>query len=70
MKAGGVIAEPEVTLTELSPADTFLVLASDGLWDVIPNDDAVGLVLDTGAPCYFFLLCLCIIFMSRMRRTC
>ena len=39
-----------MTLTELSAADTFLVLASDGLWDVIPNDDAVGLVLDTGTP--------------------
>ena len=58
-----------MTLTELSAADTFLILASDGLWDVIPNDDAVGLMLDTGAPCYL-RLCLCIIFMARMRRTC
>ena len=40
-----------MTLTQLSPADTFLILASDGLWDVVPNQDAVGLVLDTGARC-------------------
>ncbi|KAK9833258.1 hypothetical protein WJX81_000555 [Elliptochloris bilobata] len=47
LKAAGVIAEPEVTLTELLPADAFVVLASDGLWDVVPDEDAVGLVLDT-----------------------
>ena len=59
MKAAGVTAEPEVTLSELSPADTFLILASDGLWDVIPNDDAVGLVLDTGAQ---HVHCMCTIY--------
>ena len=48
LKTAGVVAEPEVTLTELSAADTFLILASDGLWDAVPNGDAVGLVLDTG----------------------
>lgn len=49
-----------MTLTELSAGDTFLVLASDGLWDVMSNDDAVGLVLDTGAPCCVrHCLCMC-----------
>lgn len=49
LKAAGVTAEPEVTVTALAPGDTFLILASDGLWDVVPNHEAVGLVLDTGA---------------------
>jgi len=50
LKQAGVVAEPEVTVTALGPADSFLILASDGLWDVVPDQDAVGLVLDTGAP--------------------
>jgi len=49
LKATGVTAEPEVTVTALAPGDTFLILASDGLWDVVLDHEAVGLVLDTGA---------------------
>lgn len=33
-----VIAEPEVTFTRRGPEDELLVLASDGLWDVMSND--------------------------------
>ncbi len=43
----GVTAEPEVTEFELTGDDTFLILASDGLWDVVSNHDAIGLVHDT-----------------------
>jgi protein phosphatase 2C len=33
-----VIAEPEVTCTERSGLDECLILASDGLWDVLSNE--------------------------------
>ncbi|XP_042511888.1 probable protein phosphatase 2C 75 [Macadamia integrifolia] len=33
-----VISEPELTITERTPEDECLILASDGLWDVISND--------------------------------
>jgi protein phosphatase 2C len=35
-----VIAEPEVTIMERTDKDEFLILASDGLWDVVSNDVA------------------------------
>ncbi|KAL3524401.1 hypothetical protein ACH5RR_017235 [Cinchona calisaya] len=35
-----VISEPEVTVTKRSNTDEFLILGSDGLWDVISNDVA------------------------------
>ena len=42
-----VTAQPEKTHFRLSPEDEFVILASDGLWDKLSNEDAVGLVLDT-----------------------
>lgn len=33
-----VIADPEVTVHELHREDEFIVMASDGLWDVLTND--------------------------------
>ncbi|KAM3331421.1 hypothetical protein ACQJBY_027419 [Aegilops geniculata] len=33
-----VIAEPEVTVMDRTDKDEFLILASDGLWDVVSND--------------------------------
>lgn len=39
-------AEPEITYHRLRPQDKFLVLASDGLWDVLDNDDVVRLVME------------------------
>lgn len=39
-----VISEPEVTITERSVDDECLILASDGLWDVVSNDTACGVV--------------------------
>ncbi|KAJ4749338.1 Protein phosphatase 2C family protein [Rhynchospora pubera] len=39
-----VICEPEVTITERVLEDEFIILASDGLWDVISNEMACGIV--------------------------
>jgi pyruvate dehydrogenase phosphatase len=36
-------AEPELTTTKIQPGD-FLILASDGLWESLSSEDAVGLV--------------------------
>ncbi|XP_072994927.1 probable protein phosphatase 2C 8 [Typha latifolia] len=35
-----VTSEPEVTVTDRTEGDEFLILASDGLWDVVSNDVA------------------------------
>ncbi|GMI84884.1 ABA-HYPERSENSITIVE GERMINATION 3, ARABIDOPSIS THALIANA PROTEIN PHOSPHATASE 2CA [Hibiscus trionum] len=37
-----VIPKPEVTITERKSGDDCLILASDGLWDVVTNDTACG----------------------------
>ncbi|KAG5237543.1 Protein phosphatase 2C family protein [Salix suchowensis] len=39
-----VIPEPDVTVTERTGEDECLILASDGLWDVVSNDTACGVV--------------------------
>ncbi|XP_076903727.1 putative protein phosphatase 2C 8 [Bidens hawaiensis] len=39
-----VIAKPEVTVTKREDGDEFMILASDGLWDVISNDLACHVV--------------------------
>ncbi|GBG63391.1 hypothetical protein CBR_g38013 [Chara braunii] len=39
-----VSAEPEIVDEIVYPSDEFLVLASDGLWDVVSNDEAVVMV--------------------------
>ncbi|KAK6786005.1 hypothetical protein RDI58_014530 [Solanum bulbocastanum] len=36
-----IIAEPETTVVELNPELEFLVLASDGLWDKVSNQEVV-----------------------------
>ncbi|XP_059667203.1 probable protein phosphatase 2C 76 isoform X2 [Cornus florida] len=38
-----VVAEPEIQEQEIDEEFELLVLASDGLWDVVPNEDAVSL---------------------------
>ncbi|KAJ0963015.1 hypothetical protein J5N97_028137 [Dioscorea zingiberensis] len=38
-----VVADPEIQEQEVDEELEFLVLASDGLWDVVPNEDAVSL---------------------------
>ncbi|XP_060668009.1 probable protein phosphatase 2C 24 isoform X1 [Ziziphus jujuba] len=37
-----VTCEPEVTITDRTAEDDCLILASDGLWDVVSNDTACG----------------------------
>ncbi|KAL0289176.1 UNVERIFIED_CONTAM: protein phosphatase 2C 37 [Sesamum calycinum] len=37
-----VISEPEVTIAERTAEDECLILASDGLWDVVSNETACG----------------------------
>ncbi|OMO79717.1 phosphatase 2C (PP2C)-like protein [Corchorus capsularis] len=39
-----VISKPEVSVIERTKADTFIVLASDGLWDVVSNEIACEVV--------------------------
>ncbi|KAG7332862.1 hypothetical protein KOW79_002997 [Hemibagrus wyckioides] len=39
-------ATPEVTYHRLRPQDRFLILASDGLWDEMDNEEAVRLVAE------------------------
>ncbi|KAL4517908.1 hypothetical protein Ndes2526A_g02278 [Nannochloris sp. 'desiccata'] len=38
-----VIAEPEVTIVNRNPDDEVLIMASDGLWDVMSNQEACNL---------------------------
>ncbi|KAF8116811.1 hypothetical protein N665_0014s0073 [Sinapis alba] len=45
-----VIAEPEIQDLEIDHEAEFLVLASDGLWDVVPNEDAVSLAQSEEEP--------------------
>ena len=47
LKDVGLIAEPEVLQFQLSDSDEFLILASDGLWDCMSNDEAIQIVHDT-----------------------
>jgi serine/threonine protein phosphatase PrpC len=39
-----ITAEPSVGTRELSPDDHFCILATDGLWDVFSDDEAVQAV--------------------------
>ncbi len=39
-----VISDPEIRVEELTPKDEFIILASDGLWDVISDQKAVEIV--------------------------
>jgi len=43
----GMIAEPHISeCFSLLPTDTFLIIASDGLWDIISGQAAVDIVKD------------------------
>ena len=41
----GVIADPEVTAKEIDGDDKFIVMGSDGVWDVMSSAEAVGFIL-------------------------
>lgn len=40
----GVISEPGISVLELFPADAFIILASDGVWEFIDTQEAVEIV--------------------------
>ncbi|CAJ2656968.1 unnamed protein product [Trifolium pratense] len=42
-----VTAEPEITESTLCAEDEFLVMASDGLWDVMSSLDVINIIKDT-----------------------
>ena len=44
MSEYGVIPEPEVSHMQLNDDDSFLVVASDGIWEFLTNDEVVRLV--------------------------
>ncbi|KAJ4453622.1 putative protein phosphatase 2C [Paratrimastix pyriformis] len=45
-----VTAEPYITVTEFSPADEFLLLACDGVWDVLSDEMACAIVASEPDP--------------------
>jgi serine/threonine protein phosphatase PrpC len=44
LKDYGVIAVPEMSYRQLTDRDQFIVLATDGIWDVLSNDEVVQVV--------------------------
>jgi len=42
-----VKADPEIISRDLAATDEFIIMASDGLWDVISSQDAVNMVRGT-----------------------
>ncbi|KAG5591361.1 hypothetical protein H5410_041875 [Solanum commersonii] len=47
LKNYGIISKPDVSYHHISPNDQFLVLATDGVWDVLSNDQVVSIVCAT-----------------------
>nr|AFK47876.1 unknown [Lotus japonicus] len=47
VKEYGLISVPEVTQRNITSKDQFVVLATDGVWDVISNEEAVDIVSST-----------------------
>lgn len=46
----GCTAQPEVTHTSLRPGDTYLVLGSDGVWDVLTNQQVCDIACSCPTP--------------------
>jgi len=47
LKNQGVTAEAEIAEFDLGPEDSFLILATDGLWDKVSGADAIDVIHDT-----------------------
>jgi len=47
VKDHGVISAPEVTQRKIGSRDQFVILATDGVWDVLSNEEAVQIVAAT-----------------------
>ena len=44
-KSVGVISEPEIKVFgNLAPSDKFIVLASDGVWDRLSNEEVMTII--------------------------
>jgi protein phosphatase 1G len=41
-----ITANPDITTHQLDPADDFMIIACDGVWDVLSNEEAVRFVHD------------------------
>ncbi|KAJ6842255.1 putative protein phosphatase 2C 12 [Iris pallida] len=48
LKNYGVIAVPQVSYRHLTSSDQFIVLATDGIWDVLSNEQVVSIVRSVG----------------------
>ncbi|CAK9187513.1 unnamed protein product [Ilex paraguariensis] len=47
IKEFGLISEPEVSQRNITSRDQFVILATDGVWDVISNQEAIEIVSST-----------------------
>ncbi|KAL3626561.1 hypothetical protein CASFOL_030110 [Castilleja foliolosa] len=47
IKDYGLISEPEITNRCISSEDQFVILATDGVWDILSNQEAVEIVMST-----------------------
>ncbi|CAA2956939.1 probable phosphatase 2C 65 [Olea europaea subsp. europaea] len=47
LKDFGLISTPDVTYRKLTQRDEFVILATDGIWDVLSNNEAVHIVAST-----------------------
>lgn len=46
----GVSSVPEISTHEISASDRFLILASDGIWEFITNEEAVMIAASCNSP--------------------
>ena len=49
-------AEPTITVQKILPEDHFLIFASDGLWDLLTNQEVVDIVNSNSRHVSFFFL--------------
>ncbi|CAI5459461.1 unnamed protein product [Closterium sp. Yama58-4] len=50
LKGFGVTCEPDVTVLPVEDGDEFLILATDGVWDVLSHEEAVSIVATSPSP--------------------